>query len=108
MLAVQPDDGDTIVYVVPITSRPPARKTDVIELPPATCRRLNLPDKRCWIVLTGIESIYLARPRSEARPAPSDAFYRYGLLPAKLFIKLRDEIVTRARRRKLTTVRRTE
>jgi hypothetical protein len=108
VLAVQPDDGDTIVYVVPITSRPPARKTDVIELPPATCRRLNLPDKRCWIVLTEMNRFIWPGPDLRPVPAPSDAFYRYGLLPAKLFIKLRDEIVTRARRRKLSTVRRTE
>jgi hypothetical protein len=67
-------------------------------------------DRPCAIVLVLTEMNRFIWPGPDLRPvpAPADAFYRYGLLPAKLFIKLRDEIVTRARRRKLTTVRRTE
>lgn len=108
VLVIQSENDDIIVYVVPITSRPPARAADAIELPSKTSRRLKLQDERCWIVLTEVNRFIWPGPYLRPIRTPSGAFYRYGPLPAKLFIKLRDEIVARARHRKLTTVRRTE
>jgi hypothetical protein len=108
VLIVRSDKEDTVVYVVPITSRPPARVADIIELPPATCRRLRLQDERCWIVLTEVNRFIWPGPDLRPTGTPSGAFYSYGLLPTKLFTKLQNAITSRARQKKLKTITRSE
>lgn len=107
VLALQEKDGDTVVVVLPITSRRPALAEDAVELPSGTRQRLGLQDERCWLVLT--EANRFVWPGPDLRPVerPHGAFYCHGLLPAGLFRTVRDRVVQRARQRMHRTVTRT-
>ncbi len=52
VLAVVARDGDTVVYVLPITHAPPLDPADAVELPQATKIRLGLDSDRSWIVVS--------------------------------------------------------
>lgn len=49
VIAVKDEDGDTLVYVAPITHSPPS-KASAIEIPAAVKRRLGLDAARSWII----------------------------------------------------------
>lgn len=96
------------VVVAPITSSAPARGTDGVELPAETRRRLGLQDAPCWVVLTEVNRF--AWPGPDLRPVETAAglVWSHGLLPARLFERIRDAVVARARARTLRAVPRPE
>lgn len=104
VLAVARSGGAADVIVAPITSSAPARATDGVELSAATRRRLGLQDAPCWVVLTEVNRF--AWPGPDLRPVETAAgpSWSYGLLPARLFERVRDGIVARARARTLRAV----
>ena len=104
VLAVARGGGATEVVVAPITSSAPARAADGIELPAETRRRLGLQDAPCWVVLTEVNRF--AWPGPDLRPVETAAgsSWSYGLLPARLSERIRDEVVARARARALRAV----
>lgn len=108
VLAVARSGGATEVVVAPITSSAPARAADGVELPAGTRRRLGLQDAPCWVVLTEVNRF--AWPGPDLRPAETAAgpSWSHGLLPARLFERIRDGIVARARARTLRAVPRPE
>lgn len=100
--------GDDIVYVLPITSRPPTQPEDGIEMPRETRERLGLQDAPCWIVLIEVNRFIWPGPDLRPIADPVGAAWSYGLLPAKLFSKARDAMIRRVRGRRLRAVDRTE
>lgn len=104
VLAVARAGGATEVVVAPVTSSAPTRAADGVELPAATRRRLGLQEAPCWVVLTEVSRF--AWPGPDLRPVetPAGLSWSYGLLPARLFERVRDGIVARARARSLRAV----
>lgn len=104
VLAVARAGGATEVVVAPVTSTAPTRAVDGVELPAATRRRLGLQEAPCWVVLTEVNRF--AWPGPDLRPVetPAGLSWSYGLLPARLFERVRDGIVARARARSLRAV----
>lgn len=98
VLALQKDkDQDVVVFVVPITSTPPADASEAIEVPEATRLRLGLQDGRCWIKVTELNRFNWPGPDIRpVEPKPADRpFYSYGLLPAKLYEMIKAAIQKR-------------
>jgi len=108
VLALARAEGVVEVVVAPITSSAPARSADGVELPAETRRRLGLQEAPCWIMLTEVNRF--AWPGPDLRPVETAAglVWSHGLLPARLFERVRDAIAARARARTLRAVPRPE
>jgi len=92
VLVTQAKDGIDQVYVVPMTTKPPARDQLAIEAPDAIRRDLGLSGDRSWIVIT--EWNRFSWPGYDIRPVPSrEPSVSYGYLPASFFRRVRDAIV---------------
>ncbi len=101
------EGGRTVVMVLPITHRPPARKSDAVEIPAQTKTRLGLDGERSWIVIT--EANEFTWPGPDLRPVhPGQNQFAYGFLPPALFRKVRDAFVAHWRRTGSRPVKRTE
>lgn len=108
VLALVRAEGVFEVVVAPITSSAPERGADGVELPAETRRRLGLQDAPCWVVLTEVNRF--TWPGPDLRPVETAAgiAWGHGLLPARLFERVRDALVARARARTLRAVPRPE
>lgn len=108
VLALVRAGSATEVVVAPITSSAPASHADGVELSADTRRRLGLQEAPCWVVLTEVNRF--AWPGPDLRPIEGSAgpSWTYGLLPARLIARIRDEVVGRARARMLRAVPRTD
>lgn len=106
VIAMTDAAGVSSVIVVPITSRVPTAPDEGMEIPTATRQRLGLQDEPCWAVLTEVNQFVWPGP--DLRPVAMGAgpSWSYGLLPAALFVRLRDAIVARARSRALRVTKR--
>ncbi len=93
--------------VAPITSSASANDADGVETPPETRRRLGLQEARCWVVLTEVNRFAWPGPDLRLVEGTAGPAWSHGLLPARLFERVRDTIVARARARTLRTVLRT-
>jgi len=90
--------GDIRTIVAPITHRPPDDPTASIEIPATTCRSLGLDGGRHWLRLDELNSF--AWPGFDLRPIPGRlGRYDYGMLPPRLFQRLRDGILARQKAR---------
>ena len=100
-------EGDVeTVFVLPITSQPPAVAEDAEPLSEATRRRLGLQAEPCWVVLTEVNRFIWPGPDVRPVVQPSGSFCTYGLLPAQQFRRIRDAVLRRARNRTLRAVSR--
>ncbi|WP_252181374.1 hypothetical protein [Azospirillum sp. B4] len=108
ILVTTTDDGDEVVTVLPITHTPPSNPDNVVEIPPATKRRLGMDDERSWVVLT--EANRFAWPGPDLRPLHADdaASVAYGLLPHALMETIRLKFISLLKRRRSAVLRRTE
>ena len=105
VMAVRQEQDERIVTVAPITHTPPRHPKDAIELPAAVKRRLGLDDERSWVVVTELNRFLWPGP--DLRPVSGKpGQFAYGLLPEKLIIRLREQIVERRRERRLRMVHR--
>ena len=101
VMAAADDDGDTRVYVVPITH---SRLDDVhaVALPSAVKRRLGLDDLPSWIVTSELNRFiwpgYDLRPISRSAP---DVF-AWGFLPLETFAAVKRGIAAHQRERRLS------
>jgi hypothetical protein len=101
-------DGETMVIVLPITSRRPASPEDGIEIADTTRDRLGLQREPCWVLLSEVNRFVWPGPDLRPVERPAGRFYSYGLLPRGQFIRIRDAVHQRARDRRLDVVRRTD
>ncbi len=108
VLTLRQEAGDSLVFVLPITSRAPKDPADAIELSAATRLRLGLQQERCWIVLTEVNRFVWPGPDLRPVEQPVGGFYSFGLLPAATFRRARDSVLRRAREHRLRVVQRSE
>jgi hypothetical protein len=108
ILAVEATDGDTVVYVLPITHTPPLDPNDAVELPQTTKIRLGLDGDRSWVVVS--EGNSFVWPGPDVRPLPDkDAQSAvYGVLPGPVFNAIKSRFLTRIRDRRAGMVKRSE
>jgi hypothetical protein len=107
VLAVQIQDGRTIVTVAPITHSPPERPEVAVEIPAETKQRLGLDGARSWIVAADLNRFIW--PGVDLRPIGrgKDTF-AYGLLPAGLYRQVREKVLAVARAGRAALTVRTE
>jgi len=92
--------GDIRVIVAPVTHRLPDEAAASIEISPAVCRALGLDSGRHWLRLDELNRF--TWPGYDLRPIPGRAGeVAYGMLPADLFERLRQGIVTRQNTRRV-------
>jgi hypothetical protein len=92
VIVTQSADGFDQVFVVPLTTTPPAKDQTAIEVPPAVRVQLGLKAERSWIIVSEWNRFtwpgYDIRPVRKGQPGIS-----FGFLPASLFRRVRDAIV---------------
>ena len=97
------DEGDTLVYVAPITHTRPDPGT-AVELPAGVKRRLGLDVSPSWIVTSELNRLiwpgYDLRPISRNSPG----VFSWGYLPVELLESVKLQIVSRQRARRLGVV----
>jgi hypothetical protein len=95
-MATADEDGDTKVYVAPITHSRLAG-TNAVELPGAAKRHLGLDEAPSWIVTSELNRFiwpgYDLRPISRASP---DVF-AWGFLPVEVFAAVKRGIAAHQR-----------
>jgi hypothetical protein len=105
IIRVQEDDGHQLVTVVPITHSAPKSSTQAVKIPPATKHRLGLDDDRSWVIIDEVNEF--RRPGPDVR-AVSPERAAYGVLPPRLFCRIRDQLVALGTKGNLNSVPRTE
>ena len=100
VLAVRKDaEGDLMVVVAPITTRPPQDTEAALALPPAVRRTLGLDEAPSWIMTDEVN--LFAWPGFDLRAIPGrPGEYAYGMLPPRLFEDLRQRILATIRSRR--------
>jgi hypothetical protein len=108
VMAVEDEDGDKEVLVLPITHNPPANPAHAIEIPTVTKSRLGLDGERSWMVIT--EANEFVWPGPDLRPVPGrdESTVAYGPLPSRFFAHVRDKFLEFDQRQKSGHVKRTE
>jgi hypothetical protein len=106
VIAVDGEEGDALVYVAPITHRPPDDPADAVELPPRVKQHLGLDDDASWIVATELNAFvwpgFDLRPIARDRPDECS----WGHLPRDLFRQLRERILENRRMRRMRITQR--
>lgn len=98
------DDGDTIVYVVPITHRKPTDGPDALELPRAVKSRLKLDDEPSWIVTSELNRFVW--PGYDLRLVARDkpGVFSFGFLPVEVFEAIKKGVARRRKQQRLKVV----
>jgi mRNA-degrading endonuclease toxin of MazEF toxin-antitoxin module len=94
-------DGVAIVTVVAVTHSPPSDPSEAMELPLAVKAHLRLDTQQSWIVLTEVNSFVWPGPDLRPIPQSSPPRFDYGVLPPKYFRKVRDQIITLLKARRV-------
>ena len=98
-------DGDTEVWVAPITHVEPVNADNAVEIPGPVKRHLDLDDDRSWIMVNEV-NIFLW-PGPDLRPLPgSRSVFHYGYLPPRLYNEIKEKILVLYRERRAQGVRR--
>jgi hypothetical protein len=105
VLTRQTEQGNTMVYVLPITHTPPFTQEDGIEIPTATKQRLGLDADRSWIITNELNRF--AWPGPDIRPTASGD-YIYGYLPEKLICLVLGQVRRHIDKKELKTIPRSE
>lgn len=103
VVATTDEDGDTLVYVAPMTHTQPAAGAGV-EVPTSVKRRLGLDAARSWII-TGELNRFIW-PGFDLRPVSRDRRdqFAFGFLPVELFDAVTASILGHRRARRLTVI----
>ncbi len=108
VLSAIQDESGSVVTVAPVTHRPPADPETAVELPAETKRRLGLDDERSWVAVGEVNRFHWPGPDVRPIPGSDPPSFSYGLLPAKLFLRIRERLIDVASSRGAPIVRRTE
>ncbi len=108
VLAHQDAEGETRVYVLPVTHSAAAADSDAVEIPIPVKRRLGLDEDRSWIIVSEANAFTWPGPDLRLVPGKGPESAAYGFLPPALFTVVRDRFLERARRRQAGLVGRTE
>ena len=106
VLAVENDDGDTVVMVVPVTSQQPRPDRASVEIPAKVQAHLGLDGKRCWVVIDEVNKFIWPGPDLAQIPGQPGKFH-YGFIPPKLYKKIIAGCTNIAKAHRLRSVTRT-
>jgi hypothetical protein len=84
------EHGDIRVLVLPITHSMPDNPNLAVEIPVKVKHRLFLDDARSWVLLSEWNEFIWPGPDLRRLPGADDASAAYGMLPPRLFAKIRD------------------
>ena len=100
VVAAADEDGDTKVYVAPITHSQPD-DPHAVELPAAVKQRLGLDSAPSWIVTSELNRFVW--PGYDLRPVARDKpdVFAWGFLPVGIFAALKQGIAAHQRERRL-------
>lgn len=100
VVATTDAEGDTQIYVAPITHSPPD-DPHAVALPPAAKRRLGLDDSPSWIVTNEVNRFIWPGYdlRSVSRDKPNT--FAWGFLPQETFAAVKRGILTHQKERRL-------
>ena len=104
VLAVQREQGRTVVSVAPITHSAPVAGQDAVELPPRLKAQIGLDAERSWVVTDEVNSFDW--PGYDVRPARGRSGVAYGVIPSRLFDQITARLRENAKAQRLTFVRR--
>lgn len=107
IMAVKSVQGDTTVYVLPITHSAPLKADEGLEIPAPTKARLGLDEARSWVVLNEANVFVWPGPDLRLVQGQSPSGPAYGILPPGFFRVLRERFLTLANARRIRTVKRT-
>lgn len=107
VLAHREEEGETRVYVLPVTHSPPQDATEAVAIPASVKQRLRLDHERSWVVVSEANVFTWPGPDLRFVPGRGPASAAYGFLPPALFKVVRDRFLERARRRQARLVPRT-
>jgi mRNA-degrading endonuclease toxin of MazEF toxin-antitoxin module len=105
VLAIEENDGVSMVTVAPVTHSEPANPDEAIEIPLSTKGRLGLDSARSWVIVNEVKRF--AWPGSDLRPATAEPF-NYGLFPPALFQRIQARFGSCFAGKRLVIFRRTE
>lgn len=108
VLSTVRDESGAVVTVAPVTHRQPADPASAVELPAETKRRIGMADARSWVVVGEVNSFRWPGPDLRPVPGSNPPRFDYGLLPARLFRRIRERLIDVAASRGAPVVRRTE
>ena len=108
VLSTVQDEFGTVVTVAPMTHSPPKDPEAAVELPAQTKRRLGLDDEPSWVIVSEVNRFRWPGPDLRPIAGAAPPSFSYGLLPAKLFLRIRERLIDVASRRGAPVVRRTE
>lgn len=99
-------DGDTEVWVAPITHVEPTNADNAVEIPAPVKHHLGLDDDRSWVMVNEV-NIFIW-PGPDLRPTPgSKSVFDYGYLPPTLFERIKARMLALHGERRALGVRRT-
>lgn len=92
ILAIEKQDGNTLVTVAPITHLKPSDKAMWLEIPPRVKQHLGLDYDKSWVIINEVNQFIW--PGYDLRPIPnSKNKFTYGFLPPKLFEQIKSKIL---------------
>ena len=108
LVLVSQKDDKTRVLVTPITHTKPDDLSLAVEIPIKTKKRLGLDDKPAWVICSEVNEFYW--PGHDLMPISKKGLKRfyYGVLPPKLFNRIKLKVQFIAKGRQLKTVERSE
>ena len=93
-LATHAEEGPRRVVILPITHTKPTGDTAGIEIPSLVRQALGLDDQQCWVIIS--EHNVDDWPNAGIMPLPgSKGTFAHGILPPRLFDKIRVEFLKR-------------
>jgi PemK-like, MazF-like toxin of type II toxin-antitoxin system len=101
-------EGVMIVTVAAVTHSAPSDPAEAIEVPAAIKSHLRLDSQRSWIVLTEVNSFVWPGPDLSVIPRSSPPRFDYGVLPPRFFRKVRDEMISLIKARRVQIVSRSQ
>ena len=108
VLAVQEENGETVVTVAPVTHSPPRRPADAVEIPQRTKQRLGLDEEQSWIIVSEVNRFVWPGPDLRPVSQQQSDLFDYGVLPPRLFDEVRHRLLSLARARRAVAVKRTK
>lgn len=105
VLSTENNDGDTVVMVVPVTSRQPRPDRGSVEIPAKVQAHLGLDGEQCWVIIDEVNKFIWPGPDLTQIPGQPGKFH-YGFIPPKLYKKIIVGCATIAKAHQLRSVTR--
>ncbi len=106
VLSTENSDGDTVVVVVPVTSRQPRPDRGAVEIPAKVQAHLGLDGEQCWVIIDEMNKFIWPGPDLSQIPGQPGKFH-YGFIPPKLYAKVIAGCKSMADARQMRSVTRT-